>query len=232
MSRDTDRPSDDPSLIDPDYARALVRARAAWREQITAQVPPGLEQRVRKGLRPRWRVPRVAAAILVLGIGTLLLWRGRADARAVPAPVLRAVSMLDAVSTTPANARAPAPRAAGALVETGQFEVVSCVAGEGSGTTARLRRIEDLPVVAWAAVPEAGAGRGPEIGVTVVGEHVVFDVAGPARREYLVLARRSYLAIEEAHPGRASCRICHNRSRVGQPNPHRIVQRAWGTSAQ
>ncbi len=93
----------------------------------------------------------------------------------------------------------------------------------------RCERGEQNPgaAIGYAAVAAEGVERGPDIGMTELGDMVVYDLIYGRRRHYLAVSTKWLRAVDARHPGRASCRACHNRSREGQPNPHNIVQRSW-----
>jgi hypothetical protein len=111
-------------------------------------------------------------------------------------------------------------------VKDGSLRIMRCVQEDG-GTVARLYRPEDLPSVGYVAVAAPGVPEGPEIGMTDVGDYVVYDLAYGSSQHYLAVSK-SFLARERARtPGRESCRACHNRSREGKDNPHNIVARSW-----
>lgn len=213
------------------YLGALSRAGAAWRAGLAATTPADLEARVRLRLAAgRRRRPFFAAAVaatLLLGVG-LWTWQGRLpSAEAVPPPALAAVDLARTLATVPdvttCASAALDPRAS-VLVQDGGFEVVDCTEERG----ARLRRIADLDIVGWAAAPAGGAPTGPDVGLTVLSDFVVFDVTLGGRREYLAVARTAYAELDRRLGERASCFVCHRTSRDGRENPHRIGQRAWG----
>ena len=104
------------------------------------------------------------------------------------------------------------------------------VGTDGKGTVAKLYRLEEAPSIGYAAIPEPGAGSGPTIGRTDLGDVVVFDLVYGAKRHYLAVGKGFLDHHRKLTPGRESCRACHNQSRKGQKNPHNIVERSWRLS--
>ena len=215
------------------FLDGLRQAGAAWRQELRARTPLELERRIRSSLparSPRRRLVfavRAAAALAVVGL-TVGLWPARRPvAEAVPEPALAAVSLATALAETPDPSTCASalddPRGS-PLVREGGFEVLRCA----DDRTARLRRIADLQIVGWAAEPAAGSPRGPDVGLTVLSEHVIFDVRLRGRHEYLAVNRAAFSTLHERLGDRASCFVCHRHSRDGLDNPHRIGQRAWG----
>jgi hypothetical protein len=111
-------------------------------------------------------------------------------------------------------------------VRDGALKILHCV-HDDNRTVAKLYRPEDLPSVGYVAVAQDGAGAGPDIGMTDLGDMVVFDLAYGRKRHYLAVSSEWLEAQRLLTPGRASCVACHNRSRRGLANPHNIVQRSW-----
>ena len=227
------------------FLDGLQQAGAAWRQELRSRTPLELERRIRSSLlaeppratllppgtvRSRKRLVfalRAAAALAIVGL-TVGLWPARRPvAEAVPEPALAAVSLATALAETPDPSTCASalddPRGS-PLVREGGFEVLRCA----DDRTARLRRIADLQIVGWAAEPAAGSPRGPDVGLTVLSEHVIFDVRLRGRHEYLAVNRAAFSTLHERLGDRASCFVCHRHSRDGLDNPHRIGQRAWG----
>lgn len=218
-----------------EFLAALAFAGESWRASLPGQVPGGLEARVRKALLVgapttnhmlRWAT--VAAALLVITLGASFWFDGGSQAEAMPPEVLKAIDA--------ARSSAEGPRTCTDEGETspkrfppvrdGALKVWRCVHDE-RGTVAKLYRPEDLPSIGYVAVAEHGAGRGPDIGMTDLGDMVVFDVAYGSQRHYLAVRGAWFEHQERVTPGRASCVACHNRSRDGKANPHSIVKRSW-----
>lgn len=215
------------------FLGGLQQAGAAWREGLRARTPLELERRIRAALparRPRRSLVfalRAAVVLAIVGM-TVALWPARRPvAEAVPEPALAAVSLATALAEAPDPSTCASalddPRGS-PLVREGGFEVLRCA----DERTARLRRIADLQIVGWAAEPSAGSPRGPDVGLTVLREHVIFDVRLRGRHEYLAVNRAAFSTLHERLGERASCFVCHRHSRDGLDNPHRIGQRAWG----
>lgn len=215
------------------YLAWMARAGAAWRQQTKAAVSPALLARVRLSTRNSSRralfLAPAAAAAVVAALGAWMFLGGR-QAEGVPAGVLKAVDLARALASPEDNPEgcgtgllAPATSR---LVREGGFSIVDCK-HEGAMQSAQLMRTEDLEVVGWVAMPAPGRSAGPEIGITVIDQHVVFDVAAPGRYEYLAVDKYAYATLHRALGERASCFVCHRYSRDGDENPHRIVQRSW-----
>lgn len=222
------------------YLAALGAAGRAHRDALAESVPQGLALRVRAGLaedslesdrRPtrrssRWLV--AAAALALVGLGTALWSRPAGDAVAMPPEILKAAEAARMTVTEPGPCADTGETSPVHFppVKDGSLRIMRCVQ-EAGGTVARLYRPEDLPSVGYVAVAAAGAREGPTIGMTDVGDYVVYDLAYGRKQHYLAVSKR-FLAQERArNPGRESCRACHNRSREGEPNPHNIVARSW-----
>ena len=237
-SRDLDA---DPDL-DPDagysaaFLAVLEAAGKAHRQGLGAAVPINLELRVRAALaRDATRRPArryvAAAALALVALGAALWSRPAGQAEAMPPQILKATEAAQMTADTPEACRdgsATSP-VHFPLVKDGSLRILRCVS-ENGGTVARLYRPEDLPSVGYVAVPEPGAETiGPDIGMTDVGQYVVYDLAYGSQRHYLAVSK-TFLERERAlTPGRESCRACHNRSREGKANPHNIVARSWRT---
>jgi hypothetical protein len=217
------------------FLASLRDAGAAYRAHAADATPAHLEGRVRLALRAdrariasRGRWMRAAAAMLVVGLGTLLLWPRGPGAEAMPLEVLTAAEAARSDQGEPAGCldqSALSPRNFPPVKE-GALQVVRCVR-EDERMVAQLRRPEDLPSVGYVAVAERGAGEGPDIGMTDLGDMVVFDIAYASRHHYLAVSKQFLERLRERAPGRESCAACHNRSRDGQKNPHNIVKRSW-----
>ncbi|MGE0190964.1 MAG: hypothetical protein AB7T63_02880 [Planctomycetota bacterium] len=218
------------------FLEGLQQAGAAWRQGLPARTPVELEQRIRARLRAPARPParrglvfalRAAAALAVGALGVAIWPSAKSVAEAVPEPALAAVSLASALAEAPdptTCASALDDPHGSLLVREGGFEVLRCT----DARAARLRRIADLQIVGWAAEPAAGSPRGPDVGLTVLREHVIFDVRLRGLHEYLAVKRSAFAALHERLGERASCFVCHRHSRDGLENPHRIGQRAWG----
>jgi hypothetical protein len=212
---------------------ALAAAGARWRAELPAAVPAGLESRVRFALqRDRRTAPRrwfvAAAAVLLVALGIGLFSSHGERAEAMPPEVIKAV---DAARTSPSGPRdCDADGEAGPNlfppVQDGSLSVWRC-REDGRGTVAKLYRPEELPSLGYAAVAAEGVDRGPDLGRTDIGDMVVYDLVYGRRAHYLAVSKAWLQQVEARHPGRASCRACHNRSREGQKNPHNIVERSW-----
>ena len=214
------------------YLATLASAGQAYRNGLAAQMPAHVDARVRLALagRRQRRLPwpaLAAAATLLLAVGAFLWSQQPEQAEAVPAAILRAVdhAALDANRAGTCASEDEVTRNS-ALVQMGDYQVADCRGG-GSEPSARLARVRDLPVVGWAATRTTDEVKGPDIGMTVLQNYVVFDVARGRQREYLAVARVLYDELERQKPKRASCVVCHNRSREGQENPHDIKLRKW-----
>jgi hypothetical protein len=212
---------------------------AGYRAGLAAQLPAQVEARVRMALRRQqsWarRIPwahriswaSCAAAATVLLAMSAFLWTQKPEpVEAVPAAILRAVDYATWDATAEPGTCATDDTRASDLVRMGNYQVSECSDDSGE-PAARLARVEDLPVVGWAAAHATEEVRGPEIGMTVLKNYVVFDVARGRKREYLAVARSLYDELNSLEPDRASCIVCHNRSREGLDNPHDIVLRRW-----
>lgn len=209
----------------------LREAGVAYREGLAQQVPAHVDARVRLALagRTRRRIPwpaLAAAATVLIAVGAFMFSQESDTAEAVPAAILRAVDYAS-LEPDPTGTCADGDQVArsSALVKMGDYQVADCSGGDEP--SARLARVEDLPVVGWAATRTTKEVRGPEIGMTVLKNYVVFDVARGRQREYLAVARSLYDELERRQPKRASCTVCHYRSRDGQDNPHDIKLRRW-----
>jgi hypothetical protein len=212
------------------FLRALRRAGEGGHA-----APAGLEARVRGALeaarRPapvglRWAA--AVAAVIVAGVLVGRALDGGPEAEAMPAAVLQAAEAARAEPSGPRTCEdgdGPRPRDF-PPVRDGALLVLRCVTRDG-GTVARLYRPEDLPSVGYVAVADRDAAPGPDIGMTDLGEMVVFDVPYGRQRHYLAVPRTFLDAQRARTPGRESCVACHNRSRDGQANPHNIVKRSW-----
>lgn len=214
-----------------------------YRARLPEGVPGDLALRVRAALADgvRGAAPRTSrtrpwlaavAALALLAFGVSFLNRGGGQAEAMPPEVLTAAELArmsasstvlsadgceDAVGTGPTHFPP---------IEEGGLKILRCES-RGEGMVATLSRPEDLPSVGYVAVPAQGRTRGPTIGMTDLGDLVVFDLAYGSQHHYLAVGR-TFLDRERARaPGRETCRACHNRSREGQDNPHRIVARSW-----
>lgn len=75
-------------------------------------------------------------------------------------------------------------------------------------------------MVGLVAVPKDRRHRGPQIGKYVLDDAVVYEV--------LYGDTAYYLSAKKAEVDRrGDCAACHNESRKGQPNPHRIELRRF-----
>ena len=217
------------------FLQGLAAAGAAWRADAARQMPPGLELRVRatlaRGRRVRPAAARwmAAAALLVAAVGASFLFGlGGRNVDAMPPTLMRAAEAARAAGEGPRGCDAPQETSPLAFppVRDGNLLVYACVERDGE-TVAKLYRPEELPSVGYAAVAAPGVKPGPTIGRTDLGDQVVFDIAYGRKVHYLAV-NASWLAEQRLRtPGRESCRACHNVSRVGQANPHTIVQRSW-----
>ena len=243
-ARGGDAPEGD---VGPDSLRELLEAAgSAYRAGLTRSVPPGLESRVRAALardlptreqpsrRSRWYVATAALALLALGAS---LWSRPTDqAEAMPPEVLTAAALARMSAEAGASPEKPGTCSDASPtspvhfppVKDGSLRILRCEK-KGDRTVARLYRPEELPSVGYVAVREAGAGTGPTIGMTDLGDLVVYDLAYGSKRHYLAVSRAFLDRERDLTPGRESCRACHNRSRVGQANPHYIVARSWAS---
>lgn len=217
------------------FLDGLSAAGARWRDGL--EVPAGLESRVRFALRrdgapvraaSPWRWAAAVAAVLVATLGMSFLGDRGDEAAAMPPEVIQAV---DAARTQTGSAGGcDVDAASGPMqfppVKDGSLRIWRC-SEDGGRTVAKLYRPEDLPSIGYAAVADESVERGPDLGQTDLGDMVVYDIAYGRRRHYLAVTKVWLREMEHRHPGRASCRACHNRSREGQPNPHNIVQRSW-----
>ena len=219
------------------YLGALREAGARYRADLRNRMPGDLEMRVRARLadrppsaRYRWLV--AAAAVALLSLGAALWSRGGDEVEAMPPQILTAAEL--ARMSEEAQALAPGGCNDASLsgpmhfppIEEGGLQIVRC-SHDGTEMKAHLSRPEDLPLVGYVAVPDSGVQTGPTIGMTDLGDLVVFDLAYGKQHHYLAVGRAFLDRERERAPGRESCRACHNRSREGQDNPHRIVARSW-----
>ena len=227
------------------FLDALAGEGAAYRAGVRAEMPTGLEARVRESLTStvgsgeptapsaaaaasRWSLWRLtAAAVLLLGLGTFVLdGPGPQNANAIPRPVLDAADLLQHDGISEGDVAGCAVDSGSPYdfppVRDGELEVATCVEGKAGspGTRARLYRPEDLPVVGFIAVPEEGTRRSTRIGKTDLGGVIVYDVLYGDSRAYLAV-RRDFVV------ERGDCAACHDRSRDGQKNPHYIELRRW-----
>jgi hypothetical protein len=225
------------------FLAAIRRARAE--EAATDAAARGaLEARVRDALaaRPRLRVVRrpavlvgglAVAAALLAGIGIGFLGGGdrRAEADALVLLAANQVRLERAGRGAPetplrsCSQEGPTSPYAFPLVKRREMDVKGCSSPDapGDATVAVLHRPEELPAIGYVAVPEPGAGRGPEIGMTELQDVVVFDLAYGDTRYYLAVDTRIAKA---SHPGdRWTCGACHGVSRDEDANPHHIVLR-------
>ena len=221
------------------FHSALNRAAEAHRAALTAAMPAGLESRIRFALvadaharrdqvsrsRLRWAV--AAAAVLLVGLASALFRDNGGGAEAMPPEVMKAAAAALSPGDGPRGCQeATISPMQFPLVKDGSLKIWRCV-NDGRGTVAKLYRPEDLPSLGYVAVAQGPEAKGPEIGMTDLGEVVVYDLAYGKRHHYLAVSR-AFLDHQRAlTPGRESCRACHNRSRVGQDNPHNIVHRSW-----
>lgn len=217
-----------------EFLSTLRFAGEAWRRDLPKHVPPDLEARVRHALLtapalsrawPRWVA---AAAVLLLALGSSFFFDRGQEAVAMPPEVLKAVEAARSSAEGPrgCNDESPANPKHFPPVRDGALRIWRCVTDD-RGTVAKLYRPEDLPSIGYVAVAEQGAGNGPDIGMTDLGDMIVFDVAYGSQRHYLALRKEWYEDQERMTPDRASCVACHNRSRDGKANPHNIVKRSW-----
>jgi hypothetical protein len=208
---------------------AFLAALRAPRGREASSLPPGLEARVRARLaaarsprRLRWAA---AAAALLVAVGAGVLVASREEAQALPEEIRVAVAL----------AAQPAPGAEGRACGEGSthpghfpavreeaWSVARCVEGEGEepSTHAVLFRLTDTTRVGYVAVPQAGTREAREVGMTTVGDTIVFDVAYGRTRYYLAAPARFVAE-------RGTCAACHGPERAGAANPHRIVERRW-----
>ena len=193
---------------------------------VDARVRLALSGRQASGGWGRW--VWAAAATCLLAVGAALGTGSGERAQAMPSAMLRAVDYATLTEIVQGSCASDVERPASesALVRMGNYRIADC-GGDAAAPSARLARVEDLPVVGWAATRETEEVAGPNIGMTVLKNFVVFDVARGRSREYLAVARPLYDALERRYPNRASCAVCHNRSRDGAANPHDIRLRAW-----
>jgi hypothetical protein len=224
---------------------AVVRRGAA----ALPPVPPGLEARVRAALAadraaglaeprvPLRVLPRARAAGLVAAAcaAGLALWLVASPAR----PTHAADEAVLAAETARGarDGRLPGPPGAACeqgvaspyrfpLVAKGELEIAGCgPTKDASGVVSVVNTQEDpkhsralVSVPARADAP-APSGRGRDVGVLVLDDMVVFDVALGGARYYLAAPRESVDRL-------GSCAACHGSSRDGQRNPHRFLERA------
>lgn len=220
-----------------DFLQQVSRSGKVARARIADSLPAHVDARVRLALaaRRRRRIawPAVAAAATVLIAFGAVLWSSGSEpveAKVVPMGVLRAIDFA-APSDGPESPGACATSGdfsplESSVIRMGKYLVSNCDRAP-EVASARLVRPEELPVVGWAATRETKDVRGPDIGMTVLTNYVIFDVARGRKREYLAVARKHYDELSRKTPDRASCIVCHNRSREGQDNPHEIRARAW-----
>lgn len=216
------------------FLGGLAAAGGAYRAGLATAVPDLLEGRVRDALAaPHAPAPRTlrwalaTAAVLLIGLGVGLLQDdGEDDAMAMPPAVLEAAEA--------AREGEPGPRGCkederGPLrfppVRDG-LRIWACAERHG-GVVAKLHRPEELPSIGYAAMPADGVAEGPTVGRTDLGDTVVFDIRYGKEAHYLAVRKAWLVRQRQLTPGRESCRACHHRSRVGQPNPHRIIERSW-----
>ncbi len=218
-----------------EFLSTLRFAGEAWRHELPSRVPQGLEARVRQALltapNPRYglRWATAAAAALVIALGaSLFLTPSGGDAVAMPPEVVKAAEAARSSADGPRTCSDEGSTSPKHFppVRDGALRIWRCV-GDRQGTVAKLYRPEDLPSIGYAAVAEYGAGHGPDIGMTDLGDMIVFDVAYGNQRHYLAVSKEWYEQQERRTPDRASCTACHNRSKDGRPNPHNIVKRSW-----
>ncbi|MDA1195879.1 MAG: hypothetical protein O2894_11935, partial [Planctomycetota bacterium] len=212
---------------------------ASYRAGLAARVPGDVRARVHTALAAGSgrliRIATVAAAVLLLGVGVAFFAGGDSarHALAMPAAVIEAAEA----------SRSPDPGPRGCLSENegsplafppvrdGALRIWACVERNGK-TVAKLSRPEELPSVGYAAVPARGVEPGPTIGRTDLGDTVVYDIGYGSRMHYLAVKKVWLERQRQLTPGRESCRACHNLSRVGFENPHRIVERTWKLGAE
>lgn len=213
------------------FLARLTRAGATER----ANVPGDLEARVRAALA-RSAAPRLrrtlsfaAAALVLLAVGVVAFLSGGESVEALPPEVLEARSVMESdiagTGGCPDNARhSPA---AFPPVMNGELTILGCAeradAPEqvdarlaGGRADGQLREI----VVGLVAVPKDRRHRGPQIGKYVLDDAVVYEVLYGDTAYYLS-AKKSEVA------RRGDCAACHNESRKGQANPHRIELRRF-----
>lgn len=217
------------------FLTGLAAAGRGWRTEAHQQVPPGLESRVRFALRraegdrrKTWRWVTAAAAVLIVTVALSLRDGGDEGARAMPLEVIKAADAARQDRAGPRSCNAPVEKGPMQFppVKDGTLRVWRCNQ-DAQGTVAKLYRPEDLPTIGYAAVAAEGVERGPDLGMTDLGDMVVYDLVYGRRRHYLAVSKTFLDAQRKLRPGRESCRACHNRSREGKPNPHNIVQRSW-----
>ncbi|MDJ0523618.1 MAG: hypothetical protein QNJ90_16225 [Planctomycetota bacterium] len=209
----------------------LAAAGARHRATLGHALPEGLESRVRFALRrDRTRAPRrwiaAAAAIVLVAVGLGVLGDRGEQAEAMPPEVIEAIAAARMSPSAPRGCDDTEHLGRLPIVQDGHLNVWRCEE-EGKRTVAKLYRPEDLPAIGYAAIAAEGVERGPDLGRTDLEDMVVFDLVYGNRRHYFAVGRAWLDYVETIHPGRASCRACHNTSRVGEKNPHNIVQRSW-----
>jgi len=220
------------------FLEGLAGVGTHYRRELAAATPSDLEGRVRTSLTTPQRSPLrwaiAAAAVLLVGLGiSLFADRGGHAAQAMPPAVIQAAEAARSPDTGPRGCETPAELSPLRFppVREGSLLVWACVEKNGS-TIAKLYRPEELPSVGYAAVPAPGVDPGPNVGRTNLGDTVVFDIAYGRKVHYLAV-RTSWLERQRVlTPGRQSCRACHHLSRVGQDNPHKIVERSWRLASE
>ena len=80
--------------------------------------------------------------------------------------------------------------------------------------------LDEVESVGYVAVPEKGTRPSADVGKTDLGEVIVYDILYGRTRYYLAV--RADVVTQ-----RGDCAACHNKSREGQKNPHRIELRTW-----
>jgi hypothetical protein len=230
---------------DPGLARRLA-GRRAFLAAVAAAASAGrpdesqtlaLETRVRSalaGARRRRRLLRSApvaaavAAVLLVVVGTGVL-APQADALEPEARLARATWLrgqdgardLDGPTCAPARAESPWRFP---LVERRELGVHGCAEPEGGGgaVQAVLYRPDDQETVGYVARRDPGVRASHDIGVLRLDDVVIFDVRLGGAAYWLAVARE---AVERS----GSCRACHNRTREGDANPHRFLERRLST---
>ncbi len=212
------------------FLDALSAHGEARRASLRARMPAGLPDRVTSALR-RPRVPWMryaAAAVLVLGVGVALSTFATDDVEAIPPAVLDAARIAEdgfdareweelGCVEGETNPYTFPP------VRLGELSVGGCrMPGSDDGKTAARLEIDlgETTSVGYVAVPEKGTRQSADVGKTVLGDVVVYDILYGRTRYYLAV--RADVVKE-----RGDCAACHNKSREGQKNPHRIELRAW-----
>jgi hypothetical protein len=208
-----------PELLEGRVRRALAADRAAGFPSeggavvsLSARRPLGKRSFALAGLA-------VAAAAA--------LWLGGRDVQPTDAAAVDAARTLEeALNGTVAGlAAGPAGCEQGTAspyrfpaVRSRELELATCVQTDGKDrsvsvlrTGADARTPRALVSVATATAP---SGRAPVIGVTEIGEAVVFDVSIGGAKYYLA-APRAFVAAP-----RGSCAACHGTSREGKADPH------------